>query len=147
MTRKLSQDQGELRLVPVKPSDDLVAEILYNINRKRANGDDLTAFDVREVVRNLHWNGRYVPKSGAAQPRGMDFLQDLVRELSAEAPADLKAQAVEILRKHLWYDLSDAEIENGSSVFAHEAIAALVAALRIVRFADFDAPTPEAGAA
>jgi len=143
MTRKLTENQGELRLVPVEPSDDLVAEILYNINRKRSNKDDLTAFDVREVIRNLHWNGRFVPKAGAEQPRGMDLLMDLVRELSSPAPADLKAQAVEILRKHLWYDLSDAEIESGCSVFAHEAIAALVSALRIVRFADFDAPTAE----
>lgn len=137
--RKLSQDQGELRLVPVEPSDDLVAEILYNINRKR-DANNLTAFDVREVVRNLHWNGRYVPKSGAEQPRGMDFLKDLVLELSREAPADMKEEAVAILRRHLFYELSDAEIEAGSSVFAHEAIAAIVDALRIVRFADIDAP-------
>ena len=141
--RKVPQDQGELRLVPIEASDELVAEILYNINRKRANKDDLTSFDVREVIRNLHYNGPYIPKAGAAQPRVMDFLRDLVLDLSREAPADMKEQAVTILRRHLFYDLSDAEIASGSSVFAHEAIAALVDALRIVRFSDMDGPTSQ----
>lgn len=143
MPTRFSEGQGELKLAPVDPSDELVREILYNINRKRRNEDDLTAEDVREVIRNLHWNGPYVPKGGSALPDRMRFLGDLVMELSSDVPGDLQREATDLLRRQVWYAMSDLEIEHGCSVLAREAVAAIVAALRIGRFAEPMASTPE----
>jgi hypothetical protein len=130
----LQTDVGQLRLVPEEPSDELVREVLYNINRKRRNEDELTASDVREVVRNLHFQGPYSPKAGAALPRGDAFLGELVRELAQDVPGDLASQARDLLRKEVWYGMTDLEIEHGCSVLAKEAVAAIVAALRISLF-------------
>lgn len=68
----LPAESGEVRsagikIVPRHPTDEQVSEILHNINRKRRDENELSAFDVREVVDTLF----YVASSTLpAEPEG-----------------------------------------------------------------------------
>lgn len=53
---KANQGHGEIRIVPRRPTDREISEILYNINRKRSAEQELTEFDVREVIDNYFYN-------------------------------------------------------------------------------------------
>lgn len=57
---------GEIRVVPRKPNDRDVSEILYNINRKRSHSE-LTENDVREVMDNYFYNVGQPDPQPAAQ--------------------------------------------------------------------------------
>ncbi|UTC28709.1 hypothetical protein MARCHEWKA_01960 [Brevundimonas phage vB_BpoS-Marchewka] len=55
-----------MQVVPRKPSDRDISEILYNVNRKRRDADELTEADVREVMDNYFYNvGRPGPDAAS----------------------------------------------------------------------------------
>ncbi|USN13867.1 hypothetical protein KABACHOK_00300 [Brevundimonas phage vB_BpoS-Kabachok] len=58
-----------MQVVPRKPSDRDISEILYNINRKRRDADELSEADVREVMDNYFYNvGRPGPDAASVSP-------------------------------------------------------------------------------
>ena len=86
-TRPPQAESGEMRVVPRQPTDRDISEILYNINRKRRDTDELTEADVREVMSNYFYNvGRPGPDAAALQGTRLTDILDEARAKVAENP-------------------------------------------------------------